>query len=110
MNDYQLMQYCTFKILNSQFAGGIQQPIVKCVRNSANTYSNPKRCAHLNRPVLSDNLMKCNSQPCPAFWKISDWTDCKCGEFDERENQTREVKCVQELISGVVIQVSPSLL
>ncbi len=104
------MQYCTFKILNSQFAGGIQQPIVKCVRNSANTYSNPKRCAHLNRPVLSDNLMKCNSQPCPAFWKISDWTDCKCGEFDERENQTREVKCVQELISGVVIQVSPSLL
>ena len=50
--------------------------------------------------------MKCNAQPCPAFWKVSEWSDCKCGSFDELENQTREVKCVQELISGVVIQVN----
>lgn len=50
--------------------------------------------------------MKCNSQPCPAFWSMGEWTDCRCGEADEGKNQTRDVKCVQELISGVVIQVN----
>lgn len=35
-----------------------------------------------------------------------DWTTCNCGEVNERLNKTREVKCVQELISGVVIQVN----
>lgn len=60
----------------------------------------------MKKPVVSEGLMKCNSQPCPAFWKLAEWSSCRCGEFDEKTNQTREVKCVQELISGVVIQVN----
>lgn len=35
-----------------------------------------------------------------------EWSTCDCGGEDEKLNKTREVKCVQELISGVVIQVN----
>jgi thrombospondin type-1 domain-containing protein 4 len=60
----------------------------------------------MKKPIVNESLMKCNSQPCPAFWKLGEWSGCRCGEFDEKTNETREVKCVQELISGVVIQVN----
>ena len=50
--------------------------------------------------------MRCNTQPCPAYWKISEWTDCQCENSVLEVLRTREVKCVQELMSGVVIQVS----
>lgn len=86
--------------------GGTQQPIVRCVRGELTKSYSPKKCSHLAKPVLNESLMKCNSQPCPAFWKLGEWAGCRCGEFDEKTNQTREVKCVQELISGVVIQVN----
>lgn len=86
--------------------GGSQQPIIRCVRGEPTRAYSPRKCAHLKKPVVSESLMKCNSQPCPAFWKLGEWTGCRCGEFDESTNQTREVKCVQELISGVVIQVN----
>jgi thrombospondin type-1 domain-containing protein 4 len=86
--------------------GGSQQPIIRCARGEPTRAYSPKKCAHMKKPVVSEGLMKCNSQPCPAFWKLGDWSSCRCGEFDEKINQTREVKCVQELISGVVIQVN----
>lgn len=86
--------------------GGSQQPVIRCVKGEPIRAYAPKRCAHMKKPSVNENLMKCNSQPCPAFWKLGDWTGCRCGEFDEKTNQTREVKCVQELISGVVIQVN----
>jgi thrombospondin type-1 domain-containing protein 4 len=86
--------------------GGTQQPIIRCVRGEPIRAFSPKKCAHMKKPVVNENLMKCNSQPCPAFWRLGEWSGCKCGEFDEKTNQTREVKCVQELISGVVIQVN----
>lgn len=86
--------------------GGSQQPIIRCVRGDPTRAYTPKKCAHMKKPVVSEGLMKCNSQPCPAFWKLAEWSSCRCGEFDEKTNQTREVKCVQELISGVVIQVN----
>lgn len=54
---------------------------------------------------MNENQLKCNTQPCPAYWKLSDWTDCRCGEHNEEEFRSREVKCVQELMSGIVIQV-----
>uniref|UniRef100_A0A336LKH9 CSON007946 protein n=1 Tax=Culicoides sonorensis TaxID=179676 RepID=A0A336LKH9_CULSO len=85
--------------------GGTQTPIIKCVRESPQRIFNPKRCAHLKQPVLNENQMRCNNQPCPAYWKLSEWTDCRCGEFNEEEYKSREVKCVQELMSGIVIQV-----
>jgi thrombospondin type-1 domain-containing protein 4 len=87
--------------------GGSQQPIIRCVRGMESTKAySPKKCAHLKKPDINEKLMKCNSQPCPAFWKLGDFSSCQCGEFDEKTNQSREVKCVQELISGVVIQVN----
>lgn len=86
--------------------GGSQQPIIRCVRSDPTRAYSPKKCAHLKKPIVSEGLMKCNSQPCPAFWKLGNWSICRCNEFDENTNQTREVKCVQELISGVVIQVN----
>lgn len=86
--------------------GGTQSPIIKCIRENPMRVFNPKRCAHLKQPILNENQMKCNTQPCPAYWKLSEWTDCKCGDFNEEEWRSREVKCVQELVSGIVIQVN----
>lgn len=85
--------------------GGTQTPIIKCVRESPQRVFNPKRCAHLKQPMLNESQMRCNNQPCPAYWKLSEWTECRCGEFNEEEYKSREVKCVQELMSGIVIQV-----
>lgn len=86
--------------------GGSQQPIIRCIKGEPTRAYSPKKCAHTKKPVVNEGLMKCNSQPCPAFWKLGEYTSCHCGETDEKLNQTREVKCVQELISGVVIQVN----
>lgn len=86
--------------------GGTQQPIIRCVRGEPIRAFSPKKCAHTKKPIVNENLLKCNSQPCPAFWRLGEWSSCSCGEFDEKINHTREVKCVQELISGVVIQVN----
>lgn len=85
--------------------GGTQTPIIKCVRESPQRIFNPKRCAHLKQPVLNESQMRCNNHPCPAYWKLSEWTDCRCGAYNEEEYKSREVKCVQELMSGIVIQV-----
>lgn len=86
--------------------GGTQQPIIRCVRGEPIRAFSPKKCAHTKKPIVNENLLKCNSQPCPAFWRLGEWSSCFCGEYNETMNQTREVKCVQELISGVVIQVN----
>lgn len=89
--------------------GGIQHPIIRCVRGDENNMKifSKKKCAHLKVTSLSENSIKCNNHPCPAFWKISNWSNCKCEEFNKDKSiKSREVKCVQELISGVVIQVN----
>lgn len=94
-----------FSQCSKSCGGGTQSPIIKCVRESPQRIFNPKRCAHLKQPVLNESQMRCNNQPCPAYWKLSEWTTCRCGEFNEEEYKSREVKCVQELMSGIVIQV-----
>lgn len=94
---------------NKSCGGGVQHPIIRCVRgdeNNTKIYSR-KKCAHLKALTLSENLMKCNNHPCPAFWKISNWSNCKCEDVNKDKSvKSREVKCVQELISGVVIHVN----
>uniref|UniRef100_A0A182IQK8 Uncharacterized protein n=1 Tax=Anopheles atroparvus TaxID=41427 RepID=A0A182IQK8_ANOAO len=96
-----------FSACSKSCGGGIQQPLIRCVRESPTRYFAAKRCAHLQQPVLNENLMRCNTQPCPAYWKLGDWGQCNCEErYDEEVLRTREVKCVQELLSGIVIQVS----
>lgn len=85
--------------------GGIQSPIIRCVRENPLRVFVMKKCAHLQKPVISDSLMKCNTQACPGFWRVSNWTTCNCLEHREVEYQTREVKCVQELSTGTIMHV-----
>lgn len=42
----------------------------------------------------------------PAYWKITEWSSCNCGNFNEETYRAREVKCVQELGTGMVIKVN----
>lgn len=99
-----------FSACNKSCGGGVQPPVVRCVREHGSPskikhYMN-KRCQHLPKPVLNENILRCNTQPCPAEWKIGDWSSCECGKWDEKDFQTREVKCVQELSPELVIRVN----
>jgi hypothetical protein len=80
--------------------------ITKCVREGLQRYFSPKKCVHVKQPPINEADMRCNTQPCPAYWKISEWSECQCENSVLEVLRTREVKCVQELMSGVVIQVS----
>lgn len=60
---------------------------------------------NLAKPILSDSVLRCNTQPCPAYWRISEWSTCQCSGNDDSGFQKREVKCVQELGTGMVIQI-----
>ncbi|CAG9799230.1 unnamed protein product [Chironomus riparius] len=96
-----------FTECNKSCGGGVQHPLIRCVKgddNNLKIYSK-KKCAHLKALTPNENSIKCNNHPCPAFWKISNWSNCKCEDFN-KSVKSREVKCVQELISGVVIQVN----
>lgn len=88
--------------------GGTQTPILKCIRENPTRVFNSRRCTHLKQPHLHENMMKCNTQPCPAYWKIFEWSDCQCGNAIEEEYKSRDVKCVQELMPGIVIQHNPA--
>lgn len=96
----------SFSSCSKSCGGGMVSPIIRCVREGTpNKFFNHKRCAEHDKPVLNENILRCNTQPCPAYWKIEEWSACNCGLPNEHEHQTREIKCVQELASGVVIQV-----
>jgi len=95
-----------FSPCSKSCGGGSQAPIVRCVREAPTRFFSPKRCAHLKQPTLNENLMRCNTQPCPAYWKLADWSECSCGNYNEEVFQQREAKCVQELGTGMVIQVN----
>lgn len=83
--------------------GGTQSPIVRCARENPVRYYSQRRCSHSEKPVLNENLLHCNTQPCPAYWRQDEWGECRCqhGESVRR----RELSCVQELASGIVIHV-----
>lgn len=83
----------------------MQTPIYHCVKEGPSKRFVPKRCAHLAKPILSDSVLKCNTQPCPAYWKISEWSSCQCTGNNDTGFQKREIKCVQELGTGMVIQI-----
>lgn len=50
--------------------------------------------------------MRCNTQPCPAEWRIGEWSACDCGQWNEKDYQTREVKCEQELSTDLLLHVN----
>jgi thrombospondin type-1 domain-containing protein 4 len=95
-----------FSSCSKTCGGGVKTPVIRCVREAPTRVFSPKRCAHLKQPELNEHALKCNNKPCPAYWKMGEWSDCNCGNYDEEVYRSREVKCVQELTSGIVIQVN----
>ncbi|XP_070854221.1 thrombospondin type-1 domain-containing protein 4 isoform X1 [Drosophila suzukii] len=92
-----------FSACTKSCGGGTQAPIIRCIRKNPLRYYSQRRCTHSVKPVLNENLLHCNTQPCPAYWRFEDWGECRClasGGF-----RRREVSCVQELASGLVIHV-----
>lgn len=100
-----LWKVVSFSSCSKSCGGGILTPLIRCIREGTSKFFNHKRCAHHSKPVLNEAVLRCNLQPCPAYWKIDEWSACNCGLPNEHEHQTREIKCVQELGTGVVIQV-----
>lgn len=96
----------SFNSCSKKCGGGTLTPIIRCVREGTTKFFNHKRCAHQTKPVLDENILRCNPQPCPAYWKVEEWSACNCGLPNEHNEQTRTIKCVQELSSGVVIHVN----
>lgn len=95
-----------FSACSKSCGGGLQVPHIKCVRDNSNRYFPQRRCSNLKKPLLNDNLLRCNTQPCPAYWRSEEWGRCNCKNF--KGTSEREVRCVQELSSGIVIQVNKS--
>lgn len=95
-----------FSECSKSCGGGLQNPIIRCVRESPLRVFVAKKCEHLTKPTVAENIMRCNTQPCPGYWKIGDWSKCEC-RANHRffSSQRRDVKCVQELAVGKVIQV-----
>ncbi|XP_044316123.1 thrombospondin type-1 domain-containing protein 4 [Drosophila rhopaloa] len=92
-----------FSSCTKSCGGGTQTPIIRCIRKNPLRYYSQRRCMHSVKPVLNENLLHCNTQPCPAYWRLDEWGECRClssGAF-----RRREVSCVQELASGLVIHV-----
>lgn len=96
----------SFSTCSKTCGGGTLTPIIRCVRDGTSKNFNHKRCAHQSKPSINENILRCNVQPCPAYWKVDDWTACNCGLPNEHDYQTRDIKCVQELSSGVVMHVN----
>uniref|UniRef100_A0A7G3AZL0 Putative thrombospondin type-1 domain-containing protein 4 n=1 Tax=Lutzomyia longipalpis TaxID=7200 RepID=A0A7G3AZL0_LUTLO len=96
-----------FQPCSKTCGGGIQSPVIKCVRDGSVKISPPKKCAHIEKPTLTTQQLRCNIQPCPPYWKISPWAECQCGvDNGNQPFQTREVRCVQEINGERVIQVN----
>lgn len=96
----------SFSTCSKTCGGGTLTPIIRCVREGTAKFFNHKRCAHQTKPILNENILRCNAQPCPAYWKLTEWSACNCGLPNERDFQTRDIECVQELSSGVVMHVT----
>lgn len=95
-----------FSSCSKSCGGGLQVPNIKCVRDNSNRYFHQRRCSNLKKPLLNDNLLRCNTQPCPAYWRSEEWGKCSCR--NSKGTSVREVRCVQELSTGIVIQVNQS--
>lgn len=94
-----------FSACNKSCGGGTQSPIVRCVREAPLRVFLPKKCSHLSKALLNENVVRCNTQACPGYWKINEWSKCSCENNNVIEYQHRETKCVQELGTGLVMQV-----
>ncbi|KAL1461265.1 hypothetical protein WDU94_013182 [Cyamophila willieti] len=85
-------------------AGGVQNPVFACVRETNLQPVLDKRCSQQDKPALRP--IRCNTKPCQAQWSFGEWSTCSadCGPGF----QTRTVVCQQEITPTLIVTVSPS--
>ncbi|KAF5280293.1 hypothetical protein FQR65_LT03102 [Abscondita terminalis] len=84
--------------------GGLQTTLYSCVKEHGHSTVSDKRCSHLDRPTTQQ--IRCNSQPCPAFWGGT-WSTCSgsCGQGV----QNFIVHCQQESPTGQLLIVNDGI-
>ncbi|KAK4320079.1 hypothetical protein Pmani_009045 [Petrolisthes manimaculis] len=76
--------------------GGVQESVVKCIREGDKKIVKPQLCEGQMRPDVITRT--CHDQPCPPRWNISEFTECSksCGGGIQR----RDVRCIHEVTRG----------
>ncbi|RZF38996.1 hypothetical protein LSTR_LSTR003739 [Laodelphax striatellus] len=82
--------------------GGVQTPIIVCIREHNQAVVSEKRCAGQDKPLIPP--VRCNVKPCVAEWVGGEWSACSvtCGEGV----QTRELVCRQEITADLIMTVA----
>ncbi|XP_023031644.2 thrombospondin type-1 domain-containing protein 4-like [Drosophila willistoni] len=96
---------------NRSCGPGTQTPIFRCIpqRESGERYYSPRHCASSEKPTFNDDIYLCNRGLCPAFWRPSNFSECKCPLGNSSGWRTQQFQCMQEQIKGNVIQVNDTL-
>lgn len=70
---------------------GLWQPLFHCVERHSQEEVEDEHCADIPKPPALDEA--CNTQPCPAYWDVGEWSACSksCGPG----TQHRQVLCRQ---------------
>ncbi|KAK3885012.1 hypothetical protein Pcinc_010753 [Petrolisthes cinctipes] len=76
--------------------GGVQESVVKCIREGDKKIVKPQLCEGQMRPDVITRT--CHDQPCPPRWNISEFTECSksCGGGIQK----RDVRCIHEVTRG----------
>ncbi|XP_037959881.1 thrombospondin type-1 domain-containing protein 4-like [Teleopsis dalmanni] len=90
---------------NRSCGPGVQSPIFRCIRDSQTRFYSPKRCAFAEKPVFSEDIYHCNRGLCPAYWRASEYSECKCNENKVNGTRQRYASCVQEQLTGKIEEV-----
>uniref|UniRef100_A0A8C0GNL4 ADAMTS like 4 n=1 Tax=Chelonoidis abingdonii TaxID=106734 RepID=A0A8C0GNL4_CHEAB len=70
---------------------GLWQPVFRCAARHSQGEVEEQQCASAPKPPALDEA--CNTQPCPAYWDMGEWSACSksCGPG----TQHRQVLCRQ---------------
>lgn len=81
---------------SSSCLGGVEELIIRCVRDDTGKPSSPFFCSPETKP--ENRIRTCNDIPCPPRWNYSDFSPCtkSCGIG----MKTREVHCIHEVTRG----------
>lgn len=82
--------------------GGTQRTIVSCVKQNTLSVVPDIHCELGEKPEIQ--IVRCNTQPCPAVWVPGEWESCSvtCGEGIQR----RKLLCKQEVSPTLNINVA----
>uniref|UniRef100_A0A452GKF0 PLAC domain-containing protein n=1 Tax=Gopherus agassizii TaxID=38772 RepID=A0A452GKF0_9SAUR len=72
-------------------SAGLWQPVFRCAARHSQEEVEEEQCADAPKPPALDEA--CNTQPCPAYWDMGEWSACSksCGPG----TQHRQVLCRQ---------------